>query len=284
MTDHGDDRDDDPALRALRAVWLSMPDEEPPERGLAELMAAARVKAEQMAQPSWWQRVFAVLRRPPMLALATVMVLIGGAVFISKRSDKLEAPPPSATQPQRQLEAPPPSATETQRQLEAPVVGSAVQTAPSGNAPVEMAPKPALEPTRDAVKGGASQRPVRRPAAKTPAPSPQPPPAREEEKAEKVTGAPVSNVDARLQSAPSLAGEQVKEAAPTTESPNAPAQDRGKSQTPVSQYFSQARSAATRGDCAAARVLAGRIAKQDAQYYRDVVVNDSALKKCLATE
>ena len=37
--------------------WLSLPDEEPPERGLGELMAAARAKAEIMARPPWWKRV-----------------------------------------------------------------------------------------------------------------------------------------------------------------------------------------------------------------------------------
>ena len=40
MTDHDDDDGaDDPQLSSLRAVWLSMPDEEPPQRGLAELTA-----------------------------------------------------------------------------------------------------------------------------------------------------------------------------------------------------------------------------------------------------
>ena len=274
MTDHGDDRDDDPALNSLRAVWLSMPDEDPPDRGLAELMAAARVKAEQMAQPSWWQRVFAVLRRPPVLALATVMVLIGGAVFIGKRSDKLEAPPPSAPEPQRQLEA--------------PAVGSA---APVDNAPVETEksdPKP--EPPPDNVKSKVSK-PASRPTAK-PSPLPPPPPTR----ADKATGSTAIEADSpALQIEPTaggLAGERVKESPATGAAPKtplvrgsaaSPAPDRGPAQAPVSQYFSQARSAATRGDCAAARVLAGRIAKQDAQYYRDVVVNDASVKKCLTT-
>jgi hypothetical protein len=53
--------------------WLSLPDEDPPERGLAELMAAARAKAEVMAQPPWWKRLADLLKRPPVLALATVI-------------------------------------------------------------------------------------------------------------------------------------------------------------------------------------------------------------------
>ena len=43
--------------------WLSLPDEDPPERGLAELMAAARAKAETMASPPWWKRVAELMRQ-----------------------------------------------------------------------------------------------------------------------------------------------------------------------------------------------------------------------------
>ena len=95
---HGED-DDDPQLRSLRAVWLAMPDEDPPERGLTELLAAARVKATEMAAaeetPSFWQRFAGLLRRPPVLALATVIVLIGGGLLISNRHDNLESRAPA---------------------------------------------------------------------------------------------------------------------------------------------------------------------------------------------
>lgn len=99
---HGED-DDDPQLKSLRAVWLSMPDEDPPERGLDALMAAARVKATEMsaapvaeeATPTWWQRFLAGLRRPPILAFATVLVLVAGAVLIGNRHTKLDATAPS---------------------------------------------------------------------------------------------------------------------------------------------------------------------------------------------
>lgn len=103
MTDRDDGDANDPQLQSLRAVWLAMPDEEPPQRGFAELMAAARVKAEEMATPSLWQRITALLRRPPVLALATVLVLIGGAVFIGQRKEAIEvdyvAEPPLAAAP-----------------------------------------------------------------------------------------------------------------------------------------------------------------------------------------
>lgn len=87
-----DDRDDDdPKLRAMRAVWLSMRQEDPPGSGLSELLAAARAKAETMQpRPSWWQRLLAGLRRPPALAFATVLVVVGGAVIFGRHADRVE--------------------------------------------------------------------------------------------------------------------------------------------------------------------------------------------------
>lgn len=106
---HGDDDGgDDAKLRSLRAVWLAMPDEDPPERGLDALMAAARTKAVEMAeastempaQPSWWERFVATLRRPQVLALATIVLLIAGGAIITDRGMKASAPsntaPPSS--------------------------------------------------------------------------------------------------------------------------------------------------------------------------------------------
>jgi hypothetical protein len=86
-TDHGDD--DGAAgssVRAMRAVWLTMRDEAPPDRGLAELLAAAGQKAEAMQpRPTLWQRLIAGLRRPPVLALATAVVLVSGAVLVARQ-------------------------------------------------------------------------------------------------------------------------------------------------------------------------------------------------------
>ena len=79
--------------------WLSLPDEEPPERGFAELMAAARVKADVMANPPWWKRLFAVARRPPVLALATVVVVVCGVIVVGHDRNQAMTPAPAVDVP-----------------------------------------------------------------------------------------------------------------------------------------------------------------------------------------
>lgn len=92
--DDGRDELDDPALRSMRAMWISMRDEEPPAAGLAALLAAARVKAEEMRpREPWWRRIAVAMRRPPVLALATAVVLLGGAVVIGARREAFDAMP-----------------------------------------------------------------------------------------------------------------------------------------------------------------------------------------------
>ena len=86
--DEAGDRDDDPELRAIRAVWRSMRQEDPPGGGLAELLTAARAKAETMQpRPRWWQRLAVALRRPPALAFVTVMVVVVGAVLFGRHAE-----------------------------------------------------------------------------------------------------------------------------------------------------------------------------------------------------
>jgi hypothetical protein len=89
---------DEPRLQAMRAVWLEMRDQAPPARGMAELLAAARRKAEAMQPgPTLWQRLLAATRRPAVLALATAVVLIGGALVVGRRvSDRPDALPAGA--------------------------------------------------------------------------------------------------------------------------------------------------------------------------------------------
>jgi hypothetical protein len=106
--------------------WLSLPDEEPPERGFAELMAAARMKAEVMANPPWWKRLFDVLRRPPVLALATIMVLLGGVIVVGHHPDQVQAPAPPRSEviasPPPAEPGSPPAATPAAEAVAPPVV------------------------------------------------------------------------------------------------------------------------------------------------------------------
>jgi hypothetical protein len=87
VTEDDADADTTAQLRAMRSVWLSMRDEDPPDGGLVDLLSAARAKAETLrARPTLRQRLAAWVRRPPALAFATVVVLVGGAVLVLGRS------------------------------------------------------------------------------------------------------------------------------------------------------------------------------------------------------
>ena len=96
MSDSANRDDDDElgldeSLSSMRSMFREMRDEEPSDRGMAALMAAAREQAEVMKpKRSWWAVLLEQLRRPPVLAMATVVVLIGGAVVISQRHDRGE--------------------------------------------------------------------------------------------------------------------------------------------------------------------------------------------------
>lgn len=303
MTDDAAD-DDDERLKSLRAVWLSMPDEEPPERGLADLMAAARMKAEQMADqvaekavasaepaaPSLWQRFLDLMRRPPVLALATVMVLIGGAVLVGRRGDKMESAPtvaPTQSAPEgASTGASPPAAAEIERAdnaappaepAPASAAGSAMTTASEAGADDRKAPAPkhGVAPTREANK------------VQTAAPV--------EEKQEPVRTAPVAD-DLLDQTATLDDGDRETEAdsnrkrgatvaAPKEDSAIGGASAAPQTQTKpapfsASQLHAVARKEAARKDCAAARQLVQKIASVDPAYYKSKVVHDPALAVC----
>ena len=108
-----EEHDDDLESGSLRHVFSAMraSDEDPPACGLAELMAAAR--AHVPTPVPWWQRIAHVLRQPPALALASIAILIGGALVIARPDATIEQVAPRtranvapATAPPR----PPPNA------------------------------------------------------------------------------------------------------------------------------------------------------------------------------
>jgi Meckel syndrome type 1 protein len=157
----------DPQLRAMRSVWLAMRDEDPPDRGLAGLLAAARHQAAAMQpRPSAWQRLLAALRRPPVLALATVTVLIAGAVLIGRRVPREAAPGPISSQETIDAARPAPIDPGAGAPGGAPAAGSAAagtyrtgQAAAHGAAPATPVPQaaapppaPAASPARGSVR------------------------------------------------------------------------------------------------------------------------------------
>lgn len=336
-----DDEVDDASLTAMRSVWLSMRDEDPPAAGMTALLAAARAQAETMQRPSWWQRVLATLRRPPALAFATVVVLVGGAVLVGQRTKDaaLEAPVATAPQPPATSrseggasagagdgDAPAsgaPAAT-TAAPSEAAPGGTALQDGARAQEPTSTpvparaereprakerrraatgAPPPAptttvttngfdatapkLEASRASGAGGAPRPSATRGSTMTPPATPRPSPPPPADAPAPRTDAPAPRADAPAPRAdapaprtdapaPRADAEETTGAGPVlggpTGAPRAPS---------LEQLARQAATAAARGDCAAVRVIAARIKREDARFYAAKIATDAAIAKCL---
>ena len=281
MTDERDERDDaDPQLRSLRQVWLSMPDEDPPMRGLDALMAAATAKAREMAPPateSFWHRLLATLRRPPVLALATVMVLIGGAVLISQRDSVKDGAQPSVEQ-QRAKESVAPAATPP---VAAPPAkpGVVEDKQPEETDTVEhrdVTVRPAHESPHGNVKHQAPPKVLGGQKAPTKVPGFVPPQV-ESGRASSDSAEETLDEMNRQEPAkdPTDAKADVKAAGEAEGT-------RGPRRVMVDELLTESRNAATRGDCESSRLIAQRIEKQDLAFYRSRVETDTAIKKCIA--
>jgi hypothetical protein len=285
--------DDDDGLKSLRAVWLSMPDEDPPERGLADLMAAARVKAETMATPPLWQRFVDAMRRPPVLALATVMVLIGGAVLVSNRNKGMDAQPTVSTS----QEAPGAARDQAREEGQASSAGSAAATpahtttlspdvvggSPAAEAPEEA--KPTAPPMkRPGPRGGDGAKMKTSPKADA-ADAPK-------------TGATLDRgaEDSSLLESDGEAENKESKATATDTRPHggvtagaqAPMQNDSAAlatSAPSSADLHQmARKLVAKGDCKSAQTLTTRIAKQDPAYYKAKVVTDHTFDRCVLAQ
>lgn len=296
--------DDDDGLKSLRAVWLSMPDADPPERGLADLMAAARVKANEMTvKPSLWQRFMDSLRRPPVLALATVMVLIGGAVLVGNRSQDMDAQPTVSAPAAETDHANVASERAAQDEGRAASAGSAAAEA-TPSAPPALASGIAPEPT-----------PAEEPTAVAP-PMKRPEPRVNKDAPRKETSAPPKSVTVESKKSQKLdrrrdedtlfldgegEADSLKQERPTRPSggttattgtrgdaaPNTqtPSDSAALSSTPsVTQLHQSARAAAARGDCEAVRTISRTIAKQDPAYYKAKFVNDATVTRCAVAQ
>lgn len=242
--------------------WLSLPDEDPPERGLAELMAAARVKAEVMMRPPWWKRVLDVMKRPPVLALATVVVLLGGVIVVGHHRDEVQDARPIV-----QPEGAGAFGAGSAAAVTAPVGdAAAVESAPATPAQFEehTAPPPPPPPPAKVTHHGASpsktikaEPPPEKPTAKTDvAPRPEPVKA--------VTGG------AKLELA-----EPTAEEAETVQKAPVPRAE------PLGVQLRRCRAAATNNDCTSARTCAKQLEQRDRAYYDANAANDATLKPCL---
>lgn len=303
-----DDLESDDKLQGMRAVWLSMRDEEPSDKGLAALMAAAREKADELKEPKqgFWQKVLATLRRPPVLALASVTILLGGALFIAKRQDtvavdeRAAAPAPAAAPAQET--APAGSATAHSFSAGSASAGSAStgSSAPTGpatneapawttKAPTVAAPRP--RPEREKQTGRKEERATvqQTESAAPPPPEPEAPKIATDQElpAAPVTrGAPVKPPATQPSPGGVVGGAGADTTMSGAETTSLDAKDsdeaeRGRAQARVLQLVKQCESAAARGDCAAVKMLAAKIRSEDAATYKARVVKNSSIARCL---
>jgi hypothetical protein len=314
------DDDDDPQLKSLRAVWLDMRDEEPPERGLAELMAAARVKATEMQEPeqpdsrvkaaevrdpeprpTLWQRFAALLRRPPVLALATATVLLGGVVMIGTRGEQMHAEAPSLrAEHSTAVDPSTPTANRAEAGGEARAVEPAAIAAPADE-PIHVE-----ENRPDSERRGVA--PAAEPADARPASAPgrtkstrraAPPTARDTDRVTETLDDATMYRREHARAFESTVGPDGIEAPSAGGSARGPATGKPTGTTPgtrgaatdtrdatrasrAGQFLAEAKAAATRGDCARAQAWLKRLAAEDATAYRKALETDARLRACLA--
>lgn len=251
VTEDEGDADTTGQLRAMRSVWLSMRDEDPPDGGLVDLLAAARAKAATMqARPTLRQRLAAWARRPPALAVATMVVLVGGAALVLGRNSGHRA-----------------------SELAAGSSGAISDRGPQAETIVRDPAPQAETVVRDRGVDPVPQaeaRPDRTHAE---------PPAAPSVKMRIAPSRPVTRGD--------MGGAEPME---TTSRDDVAARhastiDQGVAEqeyrTELEALYARCSSAAQRGDCAAVRTMVGKIAKTD-RGYRARVAKDAAVARCLA--
>ncbi len=303
-TDGPDPDGRDPMLDSMRSVWREMrdADEDPPTSGLAELMAAAHEQAESMRpRESWWRRAFAMLVRPPVLALATVLVVAGGAIALHRHGVSDATEPVHEQAPARDLEAAPMSSTgagaelddrggasnekaaNTNEVTDSPATGATVPQADPESAPaVPHEHRAKRSTTTDAQVFGH----FRQPGAATPRlapPAPPPPPPIEPRGKRENPSSDVSAGDddkaARGMDRGITKTMEIDESEPATE--DAKPHPRGRVTVSTEQLIRQAQVAAQRKDCPAVRATTARIKKAAPVVFQKRVATQPAIARCL---
>jgi len=308
MSDSANRDDDDElgldeSLSSMRSMFREMRDEEPSDRGMAALMAAAREQAEQMKpKRSWWAVLLEQLRRPPVLAMATVVVLIGGAVVVSQRHDRGEMQTESEmaestpTETLDKTAASPPAIAdgkardrleggESQQDVDAVATGSTAPTVPEKPV-VAQRPRPTVaKPPGGRTKGTAPDGVADQFAMAEPAAEPPPIEAKKED-AKAPMELAIGDEDMQPKSG---VAESTGAAAPPAPDrkpvsrkplPAIEGEDRAADPT-IAQLVKQCEVAAAKNDCAAVRSIAQKIAKQDPSTYRSKVSKNAAVARCL---
>jgi hypothetical protein len=190
-----------------------------------------------------------MLRRPQVLALATIVLVAGGVVLVGRHREDIETPAPAVQAP-----AAPTGQTELERAEEkdkgrdvAPTAtGTATATPPPIEAPVTTPPTTRPQrPHQQAKSGGAA----------TVGGKSEPKAQETRREVNQTEG------EAQVQEAP-VAADAIEQA-PTS-----------------AQLYARARAAAAAGDCATARSLVAQVQRSDAEYYKAHVASDTSLAAC----
>lgn len=298
-----DDDLEDPALGSLRAVLHGMRDEEPSDRGLASLMAAARAQAEVMKPaPSWWARLLVTLRQPPVLALASAALLVSGGLVITRHASDLDATSsaPAVTAPPPAT-ASPAAASTLSGSAAVPGIGALDQPRDGASVPPKPTPDTAVravvpaDPTRPAPTSGATPmmptspegtarddaRPRRRGAATSARPSdltPEPAPSSQPAEADAIEAGLAPNTKATTAASAERARPSLDSDRPAT----APVVSPPVSAAQIQDWVTRCEQAASRGDCSTARSLARQVEAADSSVFRARLLGHGAVARCLA--
>ncbi|MGN6106930.1 MAG: hypothetical protein ACTHU0_17625 [Kofleriaceae bacterium] len=320
--DGDDERDDvetresdDPVMASMRSVWLSMRDEEPSSAGLSGLLAAARAQAEaiQERRLPWWRRAWLAARRPPVLAFASVAVLLGGALWITGRRENFDAAPVVSTASER-VPAEARGSSFEPSSAEAPSPETAIDRPAQerGAAPVLPEPRDLTAAPAPSSDGASSARPrvrvqaetteSRRPRARggsgregaeQAVPTAAPPPSSADSIAvgrfdDQATAGGQTVAIPNDQGKPEAANKADRSDSVSTAlrdtRPAAKGAPGGAFSSHADQptaLLGQLSSAAERGDCTAVRDLVARLTRLDAEVARAQIARSAAVRRCL---